>query len=80
MSLDVPLTTLKKKKERKKENGPLARQAALSTEFSRQEYWSEFPCPPPGDLSDPGIEPMSPALAGWFFTSSATWEALSASY
>ena len=40
----------KKKKERKKENGPLARQAPLSTEFSRQEYWSEFPCPSPRDL------------------------------
>ena len=45
----------------------------------RQEYWSGFPCPPPGDLPDPGIEPvslMSPALAGRFFTTSATWEAL----
>ena len=30
----------------------------------RQEYWSEFPCPPTGDLSNQGIEPMSPALAG----------------
>ena len=29
--------------------------------FSRQEYWSGLPCPPPGDLPDPGIEPMSPA-------------------
>ena len=28
--------------------------------FSRQEYWSELPCPPPGDLPDPGIEPRSP--------------------
>ena len=39
--------------------------------FSRQEYWSKLPCPPPGDLSDPGIEPASltsPALAGGFFT------------
>ena len=38
----------------------------------------ELPCPPPGDLPDPGIEPlflMSPALAGRFFTTSATWEA-----
>ena len=35
-------------------------------EFSRQEYW--FPFPSPGDLSDPGIEPMSPALAGEFLT------------
>ena len=35
--------------------------------FSRQEYWSGLPFPPPGDLSDPGIEPASlesPALAG----------------
>ena len=30
--------------------------------FSRQEYWSGMPCPPPGDLPDPGIEPGSPAL------------------
>ena len=30
--------------------------------FSRQEYWSGLPCPPPGDLSDPGIKPGSPAL------------------
>ena len=29
--------------------------------FSRQEYWSGFPCPPSGDLTDPGIEPVSPA-------------------
>ena len=48
--------------------------------FSRQEYWSRLPCPPPGDLLDPGIELsslMSPVLAGQFFTTSATWEALS---
>ena len=37
-------------------------------EFSRQEYWSGLPFPPPGDLPDPGIEPASPALAGGFFT------------
>ena len=30
--------------------------------FSRQEYWSGLPCPPPGDLPNPGIEPESPAL------------------
>ena len=30
--------------------------------FSRQEYWSGLPCPPPGDLSNPGIKPRSPAL------------------
>ena len=52
---------------------------SLSVRFSRQEYWSGLPCPPPGDLPDPGIKPASlksPALAGGFFTTSATWEAL----
>ena len=38
--------------------------------LSRQEYWSGLPCPPPGDLPDPGIETMSPALADKFFTTS----------
>ena len=54
-------------------------QALLSTGFSRQEYWSGLPRPPLGDLPDPGIKPMSlmsPELAGRFFTTSATWEAL----
>ena len=37
-------------------------QAPLSMGFSRQEYWSGFPIPSPGDLPDPGIEPKSPAL------------------
>ena len=37
-------------------------QAPLSVGFSRQEYWSGLPCPPPGDLSNPEIEPRSPAL------------------
>ena len=46
----------------------VARQASLSMEFSRQEYWSGLPFPSPGDLSDPGIKPASPALAGRFFT------------
>ena len=48
-----------------------ARQAPLSMGLSRQEYWSELLCPPPGDLPDPGIEPVSlvsPALAGRFLT------------
>ena len=57
----------------------VARQAPLSMGFSRQEYWSGLPCPPPGDLPHPGIEPeslTSPALAGSFFTTSAAWEAL----
>ena len=44
--------------------------------FSRQEYWSGLPCPPPKDISNPGIELvslMSPALSGGFFTTSTTW-------
>ena len=45
----------------------VAHQAPLSVEFSRQEYWSGLPFPSPEDLPDPGIEPMSPALAGGFF-------------
>ena len=55
----------------------IALQAPLSMEFSRQEYCSGLPCPPPGDLPNPGIELASlpsPALAGRFFTASATWE------
>ena len=60
----------------------VAPQAPLSIAFCRQEYWSGFPCPPPGDLPDPWIKPMSvmsPALAGGFFTTSVTWEALTQS-
>ena len=48
-------------------------------EFHRQEYLSGLLYPPPGNLSDPGIKTtslMSPALAGMFFTTRATWEAL----
>ena len=58
----------------------IARQAPLSMGFSRQEYWSGLLCPPPGDLPNPVIEPASltsPALAGGFFTTNATWQALS---
>ena len=47
--------------------------------FSRQEYWSGLPCPPPGDLPNPGIELESlesPALAGRVFTTSAIWGSL----
>ena len=50
-------------------------QAPLSMGFPRQEYWCGLPFPIPGDLSNPGIKPMSlasAALAGGFFT---TWEA-----
>ena len=53
-------------------------QAPLSMGFSRQEYWSELPCPPPGNLHDPWIEPTSftfPALGRGFFATGATWEA-----
>ena len=60
-----------------------AHQAPLSMGFSRQEHWSGCPCPPPGDLPDPGIEPASPgspAWAGRFFTTSAPWEAQERTY
>ena len=40
----------------------VAPQAPLSMGFSRQEYWSGLPCPPSGDLPNPGIEPRSPTL------------------
>ena len=49
----------------------VAHQASLSMEFSRQEYWSGLPFPPPGTLHEPGIKLMSiasPALAGGLFT------------
>ena len=54
-----------------------AHQAPLPMGFSRQEYWSGLPCTPPRDLPNPGIESLflvSPALAGRFCTTSATWE------
>ena len=57
----------------------VACQAPLSMGLSRQEYWSGLPCPPPGDLPNPGTEPislMSPALVGRLFTTSVTWEAV----
>ena len=56
----------------------VAHQAPLSTGFSRQEYWSGLPCPPPGALPYLGIKSTSltsPALAGGFFTTNTTWEA-----
>ena len=43
----------------------------------RQEYWNGFPCTPPEDLPDLGIEPRSPAssaLADGFFSTSTTWD------
>ena len=46
----------------------VACQAPLSMRFPRQEYYSGSPSHSPGDLPDPGTEPVSPALAGRFFT------------
>ena len=46
----------------------VALQVPLSMEFSRQEYWSVLPFPPPGDLPDPGMDPTSPALNESGFT------------
>ena len=42
----------------------VACQGPLSMRFSRQEYWSGLPCPPPGDLPNPGVEPTSPVAPG----------------
>ena len=56
----------------------VALQTPLFMGFPRQEYWSGVSFPSPGDLPDPGIEPVSltfPALTGGFFTTSSTWEA-----
>ena len=60
----------------------VAHQAPLSMGFTRQEYWSGLPCPPPGDVPYPGIKPvflivthpeaLSPALSSGFFTTGAT--------
>ena len=53
-------------------------QASLFVGFSRQPYWSGLPFPPPGDLPDPGIEPVfpaPPALAGRFLYHWVTWDA-----
>ena len=55
----------------------MGRQAPLSMGFSRHEYWGGLPFPPPGDLPDPGVEPVSLtslALAGGLFTPSVPWE------
>ena len=54
-----------------------ARQARLSREFSRQEYWNGLLFPTPGDLPDLEVELVSlssPALAGGFFTTRTTWD------
>ena len=57
----------------------VARQAPLSLEFPRQDYYNGLPFPSLGDFTDSGIKPaslVSPALAGGFFTTGITWEAL----
>ena len=54
-----------------------AHQAPLSMGFSKPEYWSGLPCPPPGDHSYPSL--MSRALAGRFFATGTTWETLTMS-
>ena len=54
----------------------VARQALLPMGFPRQEYWSGFSFPSPGDLPDPGMEPGSPAFIGGFFTNWVTREFL----
>ena len=57
----------------------VAFQAPLFMAFSRQEYWSGFSCPSPGDLPDPGMEStflMSPAVAGRFFTTSTNLDSI----
>ena len=61
----------------------VAHQTALSIEFPRQEYWCGLLFPSPGDLPDPGIKLASlasPALAGTFFTTSATCDPLAQQY
>ena len=55
----------------------VAHQDLLFMGFSRQEYWNGLSFPLAGDLPDPEIEPLSPALAGGFFT---TWESLKVEY
>ena len=54
----------------------LCNQSPLSMGLPRQEYWSELPFPSPRDLPNPGIEPMSPTLAGEFFTTELSGKCL----
>ena len=56
---------------------------ACQAPLARQEYWSGLPCPPPGDLPNPGTEPeylMCPAMAGGFFTTSTAWKPIDIIY
>ena len=60
----------------------VAHQAPLSMGFSRKEFWGIVPFPPPEDLPNPRIEPislMSPELAGRFLTTNTIWEAQNSS-
>ena len=57
-----------------------AHQAPRSMEFFRQEYWSGFPFPPPGDLPNSGTESTSPALAGGFFTTEPPGKSITVEY
>ena len=61
-------------------SGTIAFQVLLFMGYPRQEYWSGFPFPSPGDLLHPGIEPTSPALAGGFFTTEPLGKPLSVPY
>ena len=58
----------------------MAHQSPLPRRFPRQEYWKGLPSPAPGDLPNAGIEPASPALAGGFLTTWASWEAHQGKY
>ena len=52
----------------------VARQAPLSMKFPKQEHWSGLPGPPPGDLPNPGIEPVPPAFEAQSLNHWTTWE------
>ena len=54
----------------------VAHQAPLSVEFSRQEYWSGFPFPTPGDLPHPGIKPQVSCIGRQILSHCTTWEAI----
>ena len=77
--LSLELSESKQRLEQQQEKATRAREECLkltellgeSMGFPRQEYWSGVPFPSLGDLPDPGIEPMSSALAGGFFTAPA---------
>ena len=58
----------------------IVQQATVSMGFSRQEYWSELPCPPPGDLPKSKIGSTSPALAGGFFTAEPSGKPMNSGY